>query len=37
MALFIFLINLPRVETRGYNMFRADGPLKYLENFYGLT
>jgi len=26
MALIIFFINLPRVETRGYNMFRADGP-----------
>ena len=25
-ALLIFSINLPRVETRGYYMFRADGP-----------
>jgi len=30
MALFIFSINLPRVSTRGYNMFRADGPLNIL-------
>ncbi len=37
MALFIFLINLPQVETRGYDMFRADGPSKYLKNFYELT
>ena len=31
MALFIFSINLPRVSTRGYNMFRADGPLNILS------